>query len=147
MPTAGVESQAFRIARSQKDADFCITRQHRRSVAEGFFWYFPVISDQANGLQHRLRKTKFGSLAILGVCNSNRIAHRGSIARFGPLRTVTMCCQPIALHGVGLRICMTVWMCAQHCGKTVHPQTQRDSHPRHWEQHKLPPRHKIGENS
>ena len=65
---------------------FCIAGQHCRIFAEGFFWRFRVISDQANVFFASLAtKNIFISLAIWGVCDSNRIAHRGRIARFGPL--------------------------------------------------------------
>ena len=63
---------------------------HRRPTSQdfrGFFsWHFPVIPDQANALSHRDAKKLFR--IDLGVCDSNRIAHRGCIARFGPLRSL-----------------------------------------------------------
>ena len=65
---------------------FRIASQHRRIFAEVFFWSFPVISDQTNVFLHRKRKQLFHFASDLGVRNSNRIAHRGCIARFGPLR-------------------------------------------------------------
>ena len=63
---------------------------HRRPTSQDFrrisSWHFPVISDQANGFSHRWRQESFSIASDFGVCDSNRIAHRGCIARFGPLR-------------------------------------------------------------
>ena len=72
----------------KKHANF----SHRRSTSQDFrrrfFWDFPVLSDQANVFWHRKRKKHFHIASDLGVCDSNRIAHRGCIARFGPLRAL-----------------------------------------------------------
>ena len=59
--------------------------------SQGVFCYFPVISDQANGFSHHKKKT-FRIASDLGVCDSNCIAHRGCIERFGPLRFRHMFC-------------------------------------------------------
>ena len=63
---------------------------HRKPTSQDFcrlfFWHFPAISDQADVFSHRDAKKLFRIASDLGVCDSNRIAHRGCIARFGPLR-------------------------------------------------------------
>ena len=77
-PQQESESQAFRIDRSWKNLPiFRIAGQHRRIFAEGFsgiFLWFQI-----------KRKKNFRIASDLGVCDSNRIAHRGRIARFGLL--------------------------------------------------------------
>ena len=71
---------------------FCIAGQHRWIFAEGFL-AFPAISDQANGLCIACEKL-FRIASDLGMCDSNRIAYRGCIARFGPLSYAQTIAEP-----------------------------------------------------
>ena len=74
----------------KKHPDFSHRRPTSQDFRRLFFWHFPVISDQANHSEcvfASLAKNLFRIASDLGVCDSNRIAHRGCIARFGPLRT------------------------------------------------------------
>ena len=63
----------------KKHADFSHRRPTSQDFCRRFFCHFPVISDQANVLSHR--DEKITSLAIWVMRDSNRIAHRGRIAR------------------------------------------------------------------
>ena len=70
---------------------FRIAGQHRRIFA-GIFLLF-VIWFQIKRMCFRIASEKLFRIASdLGVCDSNRIAHRGGIARFGPLRSQTNMC-------------------------------------------------------
>ena len=80
------ESQALRIARSLKTCRFFrIAGQHRRIFA-GIFLLFSCDFRSSEWAFASLVKNIFHIASDLGVCDSNRIAHRGCIARFGPLR-------------------------------------------------------------
>ena len=68
----------------KKHADFSHRRPTSQDFAQKVFWHFPVISDQANVFLQA--EMLFRIASDLGVCHSNRIAHRSGIARFGPLR-------------------------------------------------------------
>ena len=70
----------------KKHADILHRRPTSQHFRRRFFWRFRVISDQATVFSHRSRKKTFHIASALDVCDSNRIAHRGCIARFGPLR-------------------------------------------------------------
>ena len=70
----------------QKHADFPHRKPTSQDFRRRFFLHFPLISDQAKVFSHRIPKKKLFRIASdLGVCDSNRIAHRGCIAQFGPL--------------------------------------------------------------
>ena len=69
----------------KKHADF----SHRRPTSQDFRREFSAISlcFQIKLMGFRIASEKLFRIASdLGVCDSNRIAHRGCIARFGPLR-------------------------------------------------------------
>ena len=71
---------------ANKHADFRIAGQHRGIFTGGFvfFWRAQI---NLRGF-HIAREKLFCIASDLGVCDSNHIAHRGGIARFGPLSTL-----------------------------------------------------------
>ena len=66
---------------------FRIAGQHRRIFAGIFLFDFLCDFRSSKWAFASLVKKRFRIASDLGVCDSNRIAHRGCIARFGPLRT------------------------------------------------------------
>ena len=88
-PQRESESQAFRVARSSKFMPiFRIAGQHRRIFAGLFFLGFSCDfrSSEYVFAAPKKKKKLFRIAGDLGMCDSNRIAHHGCIARFGPLR-------------------------------------------------------------
>ena len=69
--------------------DFPHCRPTSQDFRRRFFLHFPVINLRASEYVFTsLAKKQFRIASDLGVCDSNRIAHRGCIARFGPLRVL-----------------------------------------------------------
>ena len=70
----------------KKTCRFFASQANIAGFSQGFFCYFPVIFRSSEWAFASLAKKHFRIASDLGVCDSNRIAHRGCIARFGPLR-------------------------------------------------------------
>ena len=64
---------------------FRIAGQHRRIFAEGFSGIFLWFQIKRMCFRIASEKKLFHIASDLGVCDSNRIAHRGCMAQFGPL--------------------------------------------------------------
>ena len=86
-PQRESESQAFRIARSLKTPRFFASQANIAEVSQAFFLAFSCDFRSSECVFPSLAKTIFRIASDLGMCDSNRIAHRGCIARFGPLRS------------------------------------------------------------
>ena len=85
-PQRESELQTFRIARSLKNTPmFRIAGQHRR-ISQAFFLAFSCDFRSSECVFASLAKKLFRIASDLGMCDSNRIAHRGCVARFGPPR-------------------------------------------------------------
>ena len=99
-PQRESESQGFRIARSWKTPRFFASQANIAGFSRAFFLAFSCNFRSSECVFASLAKTLFCIASGLGVCDSNRIEHRGCIARFGPLSACliiregfVMCCR------------------------------------------------------
>ena len=79
------ESQAFCIARSQRTRRFFASQANIEGFSQKVFLACCCDFRSSECVLASLAKKHFRFASDLGVCD--RIAHRGCIARFGPLRT------------------------------------------------------------
>ena len=68
--------------------DFLHRRPTSQDFSQALFLAFSCDFRSSECVFASLAKKLFRIASDLGVCDSNRIAHRGCIARFGPLRAV-----------------------------------------------------------
>ena len=75
----------------KKHADFSHRWPTSQDFRRRFFLAFSCDFRSSEWVFASLAKELFRIASDSGVCDLNRIAHRGCIARFGPLRTNTIC--------------------------------------------------------
>ena len=120
-PQPEPESQAFHIARSWETCRFCASQANIARFLRALLWHFSCefrMTCQRGVFASLVKKKLLRITSDLGVCDSNRIAHRCGIPRFGPLSPWTKwkICRTEMVNTCCVGICLRSWcLCFCYC--------------------------------